>query len=79
MAVVTDVLHTLAERPEKGTIGDLARELDRRPDEVVRALSVLEAQGLALRGRNRYGLTKLGMRMTGPSTPVDPAPRRSAR
>jgi predicted transcriptional regulator len=67
MPVVTDVLHTLADHPEKSTVSGLARTLDRRPDEVLSALSVLEAQGLALRGRDRYGLTKLGRRVVTPA------------
>ena len=74
MAVVTDVLHSLAEHPNKCTVVGLARQVDARPDEVMSALSVLEAQGLALRGRDRYGLTKLGHRAVRPA-----APHRSGR
>ena len=70
MAVVTDVLHSLAEHPNKCTVVGLARQVDARPDEVVSALSVLEAQGLAQRGRDRYGLTKLGYRVLKPSEPL---------
>ena len=69
MPVVTDVLHSLAEHPDEATVPELARSLHRRPEEVLSALSVLEAQGLALRGRNRYDLTKLGRRIVRPAEP----------
>ena len=62
MSVTTAVLVRLAEEPSIATQAELARKLrcDRR--DVALALSVLEVQGLVMRGRDRYGLTKLGHR-----------------
>jgi predicted transcriptional regulator len=65
MSAVTEVLHALGSADEPVTLDRLARDLHSDPREVIAALSVLECQGLALRARDRYVLSRLGRRTVG--------------
>jgi predicted transcriptional regulator len=62
MALVTDAFRVIAHADADLTVVELAERLDRAPQEVAGALSVLKAQGLVGWANNRVGLTKLGHR-----------------
>jgi DNA-binding MarR family transcriptional regulator len=62
MALVTDALYAIAHADSHLTVVELAARLDCTPNDVARALSVLQAQGLVQRSRDRVALTKLGHR-----------------
>lgn len=51
------------------SLGAIADRLHRDPRDVISAISVLESQGLVVRVRAQYGLSKLGQR-TAPRVPA---------
>jgi hypothetical protein len=62
MSLVTDVLRELGDAGGPSTLDALSGRLRRDPRDVIAALSVLECQGLALRARDRYVVSRLGRR-----------------
>jgi predicted transcriptional regulator len=69
LSAFTDVLHEMGRAEEPLSLATIADHLERDPRDVIAAISVLESQGLVVRVRTLYGLSRLGRR-TAPRAPA---------